>query len=82
MLRGIVAFPADVFWTVLTKFIGIGNYPPIKDVNANMSTPVEEYWTQHTVNSPRFKSAYQSQKYLEHRFTVYPLFKELTGLYG
>ena len=82
MLHRIAAFPADAFWKVFTKCIGMGTDPPIKDANATMSTSVEEYWTQHTVNTPRFKSAYQSRKYLDQRFSIYPLFKELTGLYG
>ena len=65
MLHGLATFPADAFWAVFTKCIGTGKYPPIKDANATISTSVEEYWTQHTVNSPGFKSAYQSRKYLE-----------------
>jgi ubiquinone/menaquinone biosynthesis C-methylase UbiE len=82
ILHRIIAISADVFWMVFTALVGMGSYPPIEDVNATKRTLVDEYWTQHTVNSPRFYSAYQSQKYLDKRFSIYPLFKELTGLYG
>ena len=45
-------------------------------------TAVEEYWNRHTVNSKPFRSAEASAAYLEWRFAEYPLFQELTGLWG
>jgi SAM-dependent methyltransferase len=45
-------------------------------------TAVDEYWTRHTVNSTPFKSADASERYLEWRFDEYPLFRELSGLWG
>jgi len=46
------------------------------------STPVERYWSRHTVNSAPFGAAPASEEYLEWRFAEYPLFRELTGLWG
>lgn len=43
---------------------------------------VDEYWSNHTVNSIPFESAKQSLEYLEWRFKQYPQFKELMELYG
>lgn len=45
-------------------------------------TPVDDYWTGHTVNSTPFRSPRQSRRYLEWRFAEYPLFRELMGLWG
>jgi len=45
-------------------------------------TPVERYWSRHTVNSTPFRDAKASADYLEWRFAEYPLFRELTGLWG
>jgi len=45
-------------------------------------TPVERYWTKHTVNSVPFKTPEASEEYLRWRFTEYPLFKELMALWG
>ena len=45
-------------------------------------TEVDEYWTRHTVNSTPFTSRADSEKYLEWRFDEYPLFRELSGLWG
>lgn len=47
-----------------------------------MRTAVEAYWTGHTVNSVPFKSAEESFEYLEWRFGHYPMFQELSGLWG
>jgi ubiquinone/menaquinone biosynthesis C-methylase UbiE len=47
-----------------------------------MRTAVEAYWTGHTVNSVPFQSPEESFQYLEWRFSQYPMFKELTGLWG
>jgi ubiquinone/menaquinone biosynthesis C-methylase UbiE len=43
---------------------------------------VDEYWTGHLVNDAPFLTARQSERYLEWRFGEYPLFRELSGLYG
>ena len=45
-------------------------------------TAVDEYWTQHTVAAKRFVRARDSEAFLEWRFEQYPLFRELTGLWG
>jgi ubiquinone/menaquinone biosynthesis C-methylase UbiE len=45
-------------------------------------TPVDRYWSGHTVRSDRFRSAQESLDYLEHRFDLYPLFREFMGLWG
>lgn len=47
-----------------------------------MKTAVETYWTDHTVNSVPFSSAEESFNYLEWRFSHYPLFREMSGLWG
>ena len=46
------------------------------------STPVERYWSRHTVNSVPFESAEASAEYLQWRFDQYPLFRELMDLWG
>jgi SAM-dependent methyltransferase len=46
------------------------------------TTPVERYWSRHTVNSTPFADAESSEAYLEWRFEKYPLFRELSGLWG
>ena len=43
---------------------------------------VDVYWTGHLVNQAPFVSARQSLLYLGWRFREYPLFRELSGLYG
>ncbi len=43
---------------------------------------VDAYWTGHLVNDAPFLTARQSARYLEWRFREYPLFRELSGLYG
>lgn len=45
-------------------------------------TPVERYWSRHTVNSTPFEAAADSLAYLEWRFDQYPLFRELMDLWG
>ena len=59
-----------------------GPAPPIREVAAAGSTPVDRFWTTHTVNSTPFRSAQESERYLDWRFDEYPLFRELSGLYG
>ncbi len=46
------------------------------------ATPVDVYWGEHTVNSTPFGSAEDSERYLEWRFSEYPLFREFSGLWG
>ncbi|HZT44800.1 MAG TPA: methyltransferase domain-containing protein [Gaiellaceae bacterium] len=43
---------------------------------------IERYWTSHTVRTKEFESAEESAEFLEWRFGQYPLFRELTGLWG
>lgn len=43
---------------------------------------MDRYWSRHTVRSEGFRSAQESLDYLEHRFELYPLFRELMGLWG
>jgi SAM-dependent methyltransferase len=58
-----------------------GAQPEIRSVDAAHNT-VDDYWTGHLVNSAPFITARQSARYLEWRFAEYPLFRELSGLYG
>jgi ubiquinone/menaquinone biosynthesis C-methylase UbiE len=55
---------------------------PIKEVEAADRNSVDNYWSEHTVNSQPFKTARDSEKYLEWRASVYPKFPELMQLYG
>lgn len=55
---------------------------PVKKVECETRTDVDNYWGQHTVNSKPFKSARESEDYLTWRASVYPKFKELMKLYG
>lgn len=48
----------------------------------NGRTATERYWSRHTVNSVPFADTEASARYLEWRFDEYPLFRELTGLWG
>lgn len=43
---------------------------------------VERYWSRHTVRAKRFRTRRSSRRNLEWRFSEYPLFRELSGLYG
>jgi SAM-dependent methyltransferase len=56
--------------------------PTVRDVASGTGTEVDRYWTHHTVNSTPFRTAEESERYLEWRFAEYPLFRELSGLYG
>jgi ubiquinone/menaquinone biosynthesis C-methylase UbiE len=56
--------------------------PPVTLLDGRRDTPVDAYWTRHTVNSTPFATAKQSADYLEWRFAEYPLFRELSGLWG
>jgi SAM-dependent methyltransferase len=55
--------------------------PAIRDASG-ATDEVDRYWTGHTVNSAPFLTARASARYLEWRFAHYPLFRELSGLYG
>jgi SAM-dependent methyltransferase len=55
--------------------------PPIREASGE-TAPVDRYWTGHLVNAAPFVTARQSERYLEWRFAEYPLFRELSGLYG
>jgi ubiquinone/menaquinone biosynthesis C-methylase UbiE len=46
------------------------------------SRQVEQYWTDHTVRVESFATAEDSEAHLEWRFSQYPLFRELSGLWG
>jgi ubiquinone/menaquinone biosynthesis C-methylase UbiE len=43
---------------------------------------VETYWTGHTVRADSFTTPAESEAHLEWRFAQYPLFRELSGLWG
>lgn len=45
-------------------------------------TRVDRYWGGHTVRAPGFLNRRTSERYLDWRFAEYPLFRELTGLWG
>jgi ubiquinone/menaquinone biosynthesis C-methylase UbiE len=55
---------------------------PVAWAGEAQPTEVAQFWTGHTVNSRPFLTARQSERYLEWRFRQYPLFRELSGLYG
>ena len=70
---------------VLRRRRPFGVAPPIQEAADGAeggTTPVDEYWSGHTVNSTPFRSAGASEKYLEWRFAEYPLFREFMGLWG
>lgn len=46
------------------------------------SRQIEKYWTNHTVRADSFATAEESEAYLEWRFSQYPFFRELSGLWG
>jgi SAM-dependent methyltransferase len=56
--------------------------PPIYPASGGDTTNVDRYWGGHTVRAPGFVSRRSSQRYLDWRFAEYPLFRELTGLWG
>ena len=56
--------------------------PRVVQVEGREDTAVDRYWTGHTVNSRPFATAKASADYLEWRFAEYPLFRELSGLWG
>lgn len=56
--------------------------PPIEQAGATATSAVDSYWARHTVRAPAFLSRRGSRRNLEWRFAEYPLFRELTGLWG
>jgi SAM-dependent methyltransferase len=56
--------------------------PPVLSETDSCQTPVDQYWNQHTVNSRPFQTVKESLEYLEWRSAQYPMFIELTGLWG
>ena len=74
------------FWSVVSLFSKKGEPPPIKNYQGGGSdTVVGSFWSVHTVVGPRLaivRTAHQSKKYLEWRFSVYPLFREFMELWG
>jgi ubiquinone/menaquinone biosynthesis C-methylase UbiE len=73
---------AKLFWTVAGKFSRPGPPPVIKGLEADSTTIVDSFWGEHTVHTETFKTAYQSEKYLQWRSGLYPLFAEFMNLYG
>jgi ubiquinone/menaquinone biosynthesis C-methylase UbiE len=75
-----------LFWSIVSLFSKKGKTPPIKNLEqTSISTNVDSFWNVHTVIGSELshvKTAYQSKKYLEWRFSVYPLFRELMRLWG
>ncbi len=56
--------------------------PSIEAADGDHATAVDSYWGLHTVRAPAFLSRRGSRRNLEWRFSEYPLFRELTGLWG
>lgn len=56
--------------------------PVIKEMARVPPTAVDRYWGEHLVCSALFQTAEDSADGLQSRFQAYPLFRELTGLYG
>lgn len=56
--------------------------PEVQSKAGAGSTEVDDYWSDHTVNSTPFATRRGSARYLEWRFSEYPLFREFSGLWG
>ena len=69
-------------WSLVTKWVRPKVAPQVTKLKAKDRTSVDSYWGDHTVNSTPFKTAEESEKYLEWRFSAYPLFREFVQLYG
>jgi SAM-dependent methyltransferase len=57
----------------------------VVSVDASVEGPdsqIAEFWSGHTVKSDGFRSAWESARYLEWRFSEYPLFRQFMGLWG
>jgi ubiquinone/menaquinone biosynthesis C-methylase UbiE len=64
-----------------------GERPPVRLLEGHEPTGVESYWTRHTVSPvdlipARSWTRGMSRRQLEWRFDEYPMFRELTGLWG
>ncbi len=59
-----------------------GRIPTIHYSKNGQKTNVDFYWNWHTVNARPFLTQKKSEAYLEWRFEEYPLFRELSHLYG
>jgi ubiquinone/menaquinone biosynthesis C-methylase UbiE len=74
------------FWSLVASLQKKGEPPPIKHhLCADERTQVDSFWNVHTVAGAKLasvKTAFQSRRYLEWRFSVYPLFREFMGLWG
>ena len=55
---------------------------PVASLGVENATPVDAYWSRHTVNSKPFATAEDSARYLEWRTSVYPKLREYMNLYG
>jgi SAM-dependent methyltransferase len=55
--------------------------PVARSVGAR-PTPVDSYWSRHTVRALNLRTRRGSKRELERRFAEYPLFREFTGLWG
>ena len=72
-----------IWWSISYRsFMRSGAMAEIENHSEAEITPVELYWGAHTVHSRPFITTSQSEKYLEWRFSVYPLFREFMQLYG
>ena len=74
------------FWSLVTLFQGKGQAPPITYYQCQADeTQVDSFWAVHTVVGRRLaavKTAYQDRRYLDWRFSAYPLFREFMDLWG
>ena len=66
----------------INKLQGMGPQVPITRLDNVHLNEIEEYWTDHTVLAPSFRSSYLSRRYIAKRFKMHPLFKKISGLYG
>jgi ubiquinone/menaquinone biosynthesis C-methylase UbiE len=62
--------------------IGQPEVLPVEELESTRGNLVDSYWGEHTVNSKPFRTAQDSEKYLQWRFSVYPKFQEFMQLYG
>ena len=82
MKRYLYSKVLNLWWAVsYGRLMRSGAMAEIENCRAAESTPVEVYWNEHTVHSRPFITASQSKRYLEWRFSVYPLFREFMQLY-
>ena len=84
-LKRAAIYAMDVFWSLVSLFSKRGVEPAIRQLSVANCTQVDYFWREYTVIGPelaRVKTAYQSKRYLELRFALYPLFRDLVPLYG